>query len=142
MISMQQKSNCLWSHTIRFLIVATIFFSTLSAQTQEVKKEEKKPGNQTQLSLEGMVAVSVGDRLVAFNVGGPAFMVKCSPDFKFGVGGFPSFFFRNGKAGARLGVGPRVDYKNLVFFSSFYHFDRSDIWVGSVGLGYKFHGKK
>jgi hypothetical protein len=88
-----------------------------------------------------MAGVSFGDKMVAFNIGGPTLLLNIGKNWRTGLGAFPSFFVRDGKTGARLGVGGRVEYKKIVLFSSFYHFDRTDTWVGTLGLGYKFHKK-
>jgi hypothetical protein len=53
----------------------------------------------------------------------------------------PSIFLYNDKLGARLGVSPRVDYKNIVLIAPFFHRDVTGEWIPSVGLGYKFHKK-
>jgi hypothetical protein len=99
----------------------------------------RQKGSRIELSLEGMAGVSFGDKMVAFNVGGPNLLLALGSDWRIGFAAFPSFFVRDSKTGARLGVGGRVDYKKLVLFTSFYHFDTREIWVGTVGLGYKFH---
>ena len=139
---MYQKTATLNSLLLCALFGMMLLFGTTEVNAQDLKPAEKSAAATTSLSLEGMIAVSVGNRLVAFNVGGPVFMVKFNSAFKVGVTAFPSFFILKGKEGLRLGAGPRIDYKNLVIFGAFYHFDRTDTWIGSVGLGYKFHGKK
>ena len=106
------------------------------SQNIEVKQTKK-----VELALEGMAGVSFGDKMVAFNIGGPTLVLNIGKNWRTGLGAFPSFFVRDGKTGARLGVGGRVEYKKIVLFSSFYHFDRTDTWVGTLGLGYKFHKK-
>ena len=62
-------------------------------------------------------------------------------NLKIGIGALPSIFLYNDKLGARLGVSPRVDYKNIVLIAPFFHRDVTGEWIPSVGLGYKFHKK-
>lgn len=94
-----------------------------------------------QIGLEGMIGVSFGNNFYSVNVGGPALFLTLSKDLKIGVGALPSLYSLNGKLGARLGVSPRIDYKNLVLIAPFFHRDTADEWVGSIGFGYKFHRK-
>jgi len=61
--------------------------------------------------------------------------------FKIGFGALPSLYSLEGKLGARLGVSPRIDYKNFVLIAPFFHRDTADEWTGSIGFGYKFHRK-
>lgn len=103
--------------------------------------DNSKPNSSWDLALEGMAATSIGKDFYAFNVGGPSLLLRLTKDLKVGVGAFPSFYILEGKSGARLGVSPRVDYKNLVFIAPFFHRDTADEWIWSVGLGYKFHKK-
>ncbi len=94
------------------------------------------------VGLEGMLGVSVGKEFVSVNVGGPGLFLVLSENSKIGVGALPSLYMHEGKLGARLGVSPRIDYKNVVFFAPFFHKDARDIWVWSVGFGYKFHRRE
>jgi hypothetical protein len=94
------------------------------------------------VGLEGMLGISFGNDFYAMNVGGPTLFVNLNKDLKFGIGALPSLYLLNGKLGARLGVAPRIDYKNLVLFAPFFHMDRTDRWIWSVGFGYKFHKRK
>ena len=109
------------------------------AKGQEVIPNQKKTSI---ISLEGMVGVSFGKEFYSMNVGGPALFLNLSPDLKIGLGAFPSLYLLNNKLGARLGVSPRIDYKNLVFFAPFFHREVLNTWIGSVGFGYKFHKKQ
>ncbi len=106
---------------------------------QEVIPNQKKTSF---VSLEGMLGVSFGKEFYTMNVGGPALFLNLTPDLKIGLGAFPSLYLLNNKLGARLGVSPRIDYKNLVFFAPFFHREVSNTWIGSVGFGYKFHKKQ
>jgi hypothetical protein len=47
-------------------------------------------------------------------------MLSVGKDWKLGVGAVPSLYAEGGKFGTRLGVTPRVDYKNLVFMTPFF----------------------
>jgi hypothetical protein len=89
--------------------------------------------------MEGMLGVSFGPEFYAVNVGGPSLFLNINPDWKVGVGALPSLYVHEGKLGARLGVAPRVDYRQFALFVPFFHMDSDDRWVWSVGLGYKFH---
>lgn len=93
------------------------------------------------IGLEGMLGVSFGKDFYSLNVGGPVFSLVLNKDLKIGMGALPSLYLFEGKLGARLGVSPRIDYKNLVLIAPFFHRDTSDEWIWSVGFGYKFHRK-
>jgi glutamate synthase domain-containing protein 3 len=120
--------------TVLGSILALFISSYLFAQT-----DQDSPDKKISLKLEGMVGASFGRNFYAFNVGGPSFGLKINSNLKIGVGAVPSFYVRNGKSGGKLGVSPRIDYKNFVLIAPFFHFDDPDAWVGSVGFGYKFH---
>lgn len=119
------------------IIVLSLYGSTLWAQNTEEHQHHQK----FDIGLEGMIGVSVGNNFYAFNVGGPSLMLRLHKNFKIGVGAFPSFYILNGKTGARLGVSPRIDYKDIVLIAPFYHRDSTNEWIWSVGIGYKFHKK-
>lgn len=136
--------GCFFIVTTMNLKYLLIFCTTLliwrSSHGQEKGKNENAP--QVDVALEGMLGLSVGQNFYAFNVGGPSLQLVVNQKWRLGAGAFPSFYFLNGKPSARLGVGPRIDYKNLVFLAPFYHRDTVDEWIWSVGMGYKFHRKK
>ncbi len=93
------------------------------------------------IGLEGMVAVSVGKEMYGFNAGGPSFNLRLNKMVKIGVGAFPSFYVRDGKPGAKLSVGPRIEFKKLVLMAPCYYFESNNKWLWTFGLGYKFHAK-
>lgn len=103
------------------------------------QEEQVKEKSNVNLELEGMLGFSFGQNFYAVNVGGPSLFLALNQDFKVGVGALPSFYVLNGKTGARLGVGPRLDYKQIAFFAPFFHRDTTGEWIWSVGIGYKFH---
>jgi hypothetical protein len=109
------------------------------ARGQEVIPNRKKT---TSISLEGMLGVSFGKEFYFINVGGPALFLNLTPHLKIGIGAFPSLYSLNNKLGARLGVSPRIDYKNFVLIAPFFHREISNTWIRSVGFGYKFHKKQ
>jgi len=117
-----------------------LFFSLFFnfAWGQEVIPSRKKA---TSISLEGMLGISLGKEFYSINAGGPALFLNLTPDLKIGLGAFPSLYLLNNKLGARLGVSPRIDYKNLVFIAPFFDQEVSNTWISSVGFGYKFHKK-
>lgn len=128
------------THIKTTFVLLILFLILPKANGQDTLSVKQPP--KWEMGFEGMLGVSFGDDFYAFNVGGPAFQLVINEDFKIGVGAFPSFYILNGKTGARLGVSPRIDYKNLVFNAPFFHRDSADEWIWSVGLGYKFHKKK
>jgi hypothetical protein len=105
------------------------------------KSQDSTPINSSKwdVGLEGMLGVSFGKDFYSVNVGGPAFFLVLNEDLKVGIGALPSLYLYEGKLGARLGVSPRIDYKNLVLIAPFLHRDTADEWIWSVGFGYKFH---
>jgi len=122
--------------------IACLFFMVVASggYGQSAGKDENRLG--WEVGLEGMLGFAAGNDFYAFNVGGPSLLLQVHRHWKVGVGALPSFYVKEGKSGAKLGVSPRIDFKNLVLIVPFFHFDQSDTWVWSVGLGYKFHKKK
>ncbi|KHJ36488.1 hypothetical protein PBAC_33480 [Pedobacter glucosidilyticus] len=124
----------------RTIILGIAFLiSTLTYAQEQEKKIEENP--KWDIGLEGMLGFAVGKDFYAFNVGGPSLMLRLNNNWKLGVGALPSFYIKNGKTGAKLGVAPRIDYKNFALIAPFFHFDSTDEWVWSIGLGYRFHRK-
>lgn len=124
-------------------VVGVLFFLvSTSAFAQEIEIDRNVENQKWDISLEGMVGFSAGRDFYALNVGGPALFLILNENLKVGIGALPALYVLEGKAGARLGVSPRVDYKNLVFIAPFFHRDVTNQWIWSVGLGYKFYKKK
>lgn len=121
---------------IQFTILA-LLFNSIAAIAQSQDNIDPK----FEIGLEGMLFASVGKNFYAFNVGGPSLQLRITNDLKAGVAAMPSFYVRDGRSGAKLAVGPRIDFKNLVFALPFFHFDTSETWIMTAGLGYKFHRK-
>lgn len=122
------------------IVLVMVLLSSISTYAQEAA--EKDENKRFDVGLEGMLGVSFGRDFYSVNVGGPALFLVLNEDWKVGAGALPSLYMFEGKLGARLGVAPRVDYKNLVLFAPFFHRDISNEWIWSVGFGYKFHRKK
>jgi hypothetical protein len=121
--------------TLVFTLLFYIAFQVNAQVTDTTKLSNVK------LSLEGMIGFSVGQNFYSLNVGGPSLFLHINKNLKIGIGALPSIFLYNDKLGARLGVSPRVDYKNIVLIAPFFHRDVTGEWIPSVGLGYKFHKK-
>jgi hypothetical protein len=117
----------------------TFLISTLIYAQEQEKKEENSKWD---VGLEGMLGFAAGKDFYAFNVGGPSLMLRLNNDCKIGVSALPSFYIKEGKTGAKLGVSPRIDYKNFALIAPFFQFDSTNKWVWSIGLGYKFHRRK
>ncbi len=109
----------------------------LSAQSSDstVNRTRRK----VSVGLEGMAGVSFGDRTIAFNVGGPHLKLKVGKDVGIALAAFPSLLIVSGKAEPRLGIGPRLDYRSLVLIVPAFFHNKSDAWIWTAGLGYKFH---
>jgi len=119
--------------TILKLAVLFIIQSNIYGQTDSSKHVIKK----ILLSIEGRFGASFGNNFYAFNIGGPSLRLAFNKNLKIGVGALPSFYFRNGKPGARLGVSPRIDYKRFAIIAPFYHFDSTNTWIWTIGLAYR-----
>ncbi|GMQ30960.1 hypothetical protein [Algoriphagus confluentis] len=122
------------------LFIGFFFLTSLVAQGQDTTSNQSH--SKFDIGLEGMIGVSFGRDFYSMNVGGPSLFLILGKDLKLGVGALPSLYLLEGKLGARLGVAPRIDYKNMVFFAPFFHRDKTEEWIASVGFGYKFHRKK
>lgn len=124
----------------KFAILLFFVCSSFAANSQD--STTVKSSTKFNVGLEGMLGFSVGNKFYSMNVGGPSLYLVLNKDWKIGVGAFPSLYLLNGKLGARLGVAPKVEYKNLVFFAPFFYREKTEQWIWSIGLGYKFHRKK
>jgi hypothetical protein len=120
---------------ISLLLILTTTFA--NAQEGSNANQDSSWG----LRLDGMIGFSVGNNFYSMNVGGPTLFLVINEDLKVGLGALPSIFILDGSLGARLGVGPRIDYKNFVLHAPFFHRDLTGEWIPSIGLGYKFHKK-
>lgn len=119
---------------IILVLFALCLYQSAFAQDNASNEHER-----WQAGLEGMLGVSFGQNFYSVNVGGPALFLTLSKDLKIGVGALPSLYSLDGKLGARLGVSPRIDYKNFVLIAPFFHNNSANEWIGSLGFGYKFH---
>lgn len=126
-------------NTIKCVLIFVMVFISNFSRAQELMKTEAS--SKIDFGLEGMLGVSVGKDFYLINVGGPSLLLAINKDWKIGVGALPSIYVSDGKLGTRLGVSPRVDYKNLVIIMPFFHREAVNKWIWSVGLGYKFHKK-
>lgn len=121
-----------------FILSALILFysaALMAQRTDSLPAKKKKP---FRIGLEGMAGVSFGNNVVAFNIGGPHLKLNIAPRWSIGVGALPSLMIINGKAEPRLGLAPRVDYRNLVLLVPGYYMTKTEKWLWTVGLGYKF----
>jgi hypothetical protein len=119
--------------SLLMLFTILLFANVYAQQNEKTSKVD--------FALEGIAGVAFGKNFTSFNVGGPSLLLNINQKVKIGFGALPSFYIRDGKTGAKLGVAPRLDIKNWAFFVPFYHFDTTDEWLWSVGVGYKFHRK-
>jgi hypothetical protein len=119
---------------IFYLLLAFSALGNISiAQAQEAKAA---------VHLDGMLGATIGDGFVTLNIGGPSFSLVLNQDFKVGVGLLPSIHIEEGKAGTRLGLGPRIDLKKVSIIAPFFPVQPTGKWVGSLGLAYKFGRRK
>jgi hypothetical protein len=122
-------------------VLVALAWTSATALAQGHEDQPRTP--RWDFALEGMLGVAIGPDFYAFNVGGPSLLLQVHRHWKVGVGALPSFYVKEGNPGAKLGASPRVDYKNsLVLIAPFFHFEHTNRWVWSVGLGYKFHRKR
>lgn len=112
----------------------SLFAQNSQPDTIVVKKKER-----FKIGLEGIAAVSFGNNVVAINVGGPSLKLKLSPKWGIGVGAVPSLYISHGKAEPKLGLAPRVDYGNFILVVPGFYVAKTEKWVWTVGIGYKFH---
>ena len=120
------------------LLFGAVLFGLLStsvafAQT-ETKVEDKK---KVDIGLDGMLGVSVGEKTVGINVGGPSLKFRVN-NFKIGVAAMPSLFIRDDKAVPRLAVGPVAEYEHWMLIVPYYGYDADDRQIWTFGIGYKF----
>ena len=122
-------------------IIIIFFSSIMYSQAQTASEGSFEAG------FKGMAAISFHSRTVAINIGGPHLDYRINEDLAIGVGAFPSLFFSAntslvGDSGRnifepKLGLSPRVDFKNVVFIAPVYHFSNPDRWLWTFGIGIK-----
>ena len=115
------------------LLISCLICASVAAQ----ETREKSPP-QFKIGLEGMIGVAAGKDFFAVNAGGPVVLLNLNKNLKVGVGALPSLYSENGKFGTKLGMTPRVDYKNFVFMVPFFPKLTFGSWRVGIGFGYKF----
>jgi hypothetical protein len=120
---------------MKTILVGALGLASLPALGQADSTATRRKAD---FGLEGMLAASIGPRFYSLNVGGPSFRLRLTKDLKVGVGALPSLYVKDGKLGAKLGVSPRLDYRDFVLIAPFFHFENQNRWKWSVGLGYMF----
>lgn len=123
------------------LAVILFFISLVYTQAQTVTEGNFEAG------FKGMAAFSFNSRTVAVNLGGPHLDFRITEDVAIGLGAFPSLFFsahptlvrENGRNRfePKLGLGPRVDFKKIVFIAPVYHLSNPEMWLWTFGIGIK-----
>ncbi|MEI7979881.1 MAG: hypothetical protein WCI53_13620 [Bacteroidota bacterium] len=116
----------------------TFFVFFVLAASANCSRDSLAKKSTFNVGIEGAIGFSVGKDFYAFNVGGPSLNLRVTNDLKIGVGALPSFYFKNGKPGARLGVAPKLGYKKISLYMPSYFFDSTGKWIITVGLGYTF----
>jgi len=124
------------------IIIIILFFGTNS----QIHAQTASEGGFS-AGFKGMAAFSFTSRTVAVNIGGPHLDYRINQDLAIGVGAFPSLFYSSlpsliGDSGRnifepKLGLSPRVDYKNVVFIAPVYHFSSPEMWLWTFGIGIK-----
>lgn len=117
------------------LLTALLTGQFLFAQSSD----STRPRRKLSVGLEGMAGVSFGDKTVAFNVGGPHLKLKFTPELSVALAAFPSLLIVDSKAEPRLGIGPRLDYRSFVLIVPAFFHNKTDRWIWTAGVGYKFH---
>jgi hypothetical protein len=104
------------------------------AQTDEKPKSESK----IDAGFEGMIGLSVSNKVIALNVGGPSLKYKLRNHFKIGIGAFPSLIFLDKKIYPKLAFSPIVEHNKWLFIAPYYGYDGNNEMIWTVGIGYKF----
>jgi len=126
---------------LSLIFTLLFFFAINTIQAQSASEGSFEAG------FKGMAAISFNSQTVAINIGGPHLDYRISENLAIGVGAFPSLFFSSlpslvGDAGRnkfepKLGLSPRVDFKNIVLIAPVYHFSSPERWLWTFGVGIK-----
>lgn len=118
-----------------------LFFTTSNINAQSASEGSFEAG------FKGMAAISFTSQTVAINIGGPHLDYRINENLAVGVGAFPSLFFSalpslvgDGPRNIfepKLGLSPRIDFKNIVLIAPVYHFSSPDRWLWTFGVGIK-----
>lgn len=120
---------------ILFAALLLLCTGTSFAQTEATPQPEKAS---FEMKVEGILAVSYGSKAFGINVGGPSLKYKFTPDFKVGVGAFPSLIILDDKAAPRLAVSPIIEYKRWMLITPYYGYDTKNKQIWTFGIGYRF----
>ena len=118
--------------TIRLILALGLPVLALAQEQPQAKKP------QFEMGLEGMIGVSYGSKTLGINVGGPSLKLRLSPDWKLGVGAFPSLIILDRKAYPKLAVSPILEYHKWMVITPYYGYDAQDNMIWTFGLGYRF----
>ncbi|MFM9987953.1 hypothetical protein [Flavobacterium sp.] len=102
-------------------------------QTEKPKSESK-----IDAGFEGMIGLSVSNKVIALNVGGPSLKYKLKNHFKIGIGAFPSLIFLDKKIYPKLAFSPIVEHNKWLFIAPYYGYDANNEMIWTLGVGYKF----
>jgi len=126
--------------------IITIIIVLLSINISQTNAQTASDGS-FEAGFKGMAAISFTSRTVAVNIGGPHLDYRINEDLAIGVGAFPTLFFSShpmfvGETGRnkfepKLGLSPRVDFKNIVLIAPVYHFSSPEAWLWTFGIGIK-----
>ncbi|KEO72131.1 hypothetical protein EL17_19670 [Anditalea andensis] len=127
--------------------IGTGIFVVWLFQISSHLKAQTTPDGSFEAGFKGMAAISFTSQTVAINIGGPHLDYRINKDLAIGVGAFPSLFFSSlpslkGDLGKnifepKLGLSPRLDFKNIVLIAPVYHFSSPDRWLWTFGIGIK-----
>jgi hypothetical protein len=117
------------------ILVLTLFSCFFSfAQIDEKPKSESK----IDAGFEGMIGLSVSNKVIALNVGGPSLKYKLRNHFKIGIGAFPSLIYLDKKIYPKLAFSPIVEHNKWLFIAPYYGYDAKNNMIWTFGVGYKF----
>lgn len=115
------------------IVMCPVYFFAQTQQAPPPKTESKM-----EAGFDGMIGLSVSDRILALNVGGPSCKYRFSKDFKIGIGAFPSLILFEDKVFPKLAFSPIIEQKNWLFIAPYYGYDAKERMLWTVGVGYKF----
>lgn len=120
--------------------------------TLGVSAQEKKTNAKISMKPVGAIAVSYspGAKSEFINFGGPGIRFDYK-EFSLAFHMFPSIRYFNGDVNDAkddyrtksaitplLGCGPQLAYKKLAFVFPMYYLATNNVWIMSMGIGYKF----
>ncbi|MFN3402736.1 MAG: hypothetical protein ACK40G_01495 [Cytophagaceae bacterium] len=115
-----------------------LFILVLYLPSTALPQNKNGVNNKSLIRAEGSIGITGNKNILAINIGGVATRLIIKEDWAIGLGAFPSLFMSTTRTEPKLGLSPRLEYKNFALIAPVYHFTTPapGEWVWTFGLLY------